>query len=82
MIKELIDGQPRAFLIEVPKHYTSKEILNYYQYIEVGDVARALVLNSFATKVMGNLYFKLSKGKPNEIGRLIPTKLFRKKKRP
>lgn len=79
IIKKLVDGQVRAFLVEVPKHYTPREVLNYYQYVETGDVARALVLNSFATKVMGNLYLKLSKGKPNEAGRVVPTKLFTKK---
>lgn len=74
--KEFIDGKPRAYLVEVPKNYMPKEILNYYQHTEIGDVARALVLNSFATKVIGNLYFKMSKGKPNEAGRVVPTKLF------
>jgi hypothetical protein len=76
MAKKLIDGQPRGFLVEVPAVYTPKEILKYYQQVEIDDVGRALILNSFATKVMGNLFIKLSKGKTNEAGRLVPTKLF------
>jgi hypothetical protein len=76
MVKHVIDGECRGFLVEVPNKYITKELLNYYQNVEVGDVARALVLNSFAAKVVGNLYFKLSRGKPNEEGRVVPAKLF------
>ena len=74
--KKLTVDQPRGIIAVVPTRYLPKEILSYYQNTEVGDVARALVLDSFAAKVIGNLYFQLSKGKPNEAGRIIPTKLF------
>jgi hypothetical protein len=76
MVKKVIDGESRGFLVEVPNKYTTRELLNYYQNIEVGDIARALVLNSFAAKVVGNLYFKISGGKLNEVGRIVPVKLF------
>lgn len=76
IIRKVIDGQPRGLLIETPSRYTSKVILDYYQNTELGAIARALILNSFAAKVVGNLYLKLSKGKSNEAGRIVPTKLF------
>jgi hypothetical protein len=79
IMKEVIDNQPRAILVEVPNKHSPKEILNHYQVVEVGDVARALLLNSFGAKVMGNLYLKLLGGKSNEAGRVVPTKLFTKK---
>lgn len=78
-IREAIDGKPRGLMIEVPNRYTKREILKHYQNSELGAVARALILNSFATKVVGNLYLKLSKEKPNEAGRVVPTKLFTNK---
>ncbi|WP_052592422.1 hypothetical protein [Aureispira sp. CCB-QB1] len=80
MVKKAIDGKSRGFLVNVPNRYVSKELLHYYQNVEVGDVARALILNSFAAKIVGNLYFKLSGGKPNETGRIVPTKLFNNRK--
>ncbi|MBL4648728.1 MAG: hypothetical protein JKY03_03285 [Aureispira sp.] len=79
MLKKVIDGQSVGLLVEIPHKYVTKEILTYYQNFEMGAVARAMFLNSFAAKVVGNLYFKLSKGKLNEVGRAVPTKLFTKK---
>lgn len=73
------DKPNHCILIEVPSRYASKEILQHYQSVELGEVARVLLLNSFATKVVGNLYLKLSKENPNEAGRVVPTKLFTKK---
>lgn len=80
MLRQLIDGRPDiCLLIEIPNRHTSKEILNYYQQMDMGEVARAMIIDSFAAKLIGNLYLKVSKGKPNEAGRVVPTKLFRKK---
>lgn len=77
LIQNTINGQiNKGLLIHIPNRHTSKEILNHYQQTETGAVARALLLNSFATKVMGNLYLKLFGGKPNEVGRIVPAKLF------
>jgi hypothetical protein len=82
LMKKVIDGQPgRCILVEIPSRYVSREILNHYQSVELEEVARALLLNSFAAKVVGNLYLKLSKEKPNEAGRIVPAKLFTKKRR-
>lgn len=80
LIQKTINGQTnKALLIHVPNRHTSQEILNHYQQTETGAVARGLLISSFATKVMGNLYLKLFGGKPNEAGRVVPIKLFTKK---
>lgn len=79
LIQNIINGQEKALLIHVPNRHTSKEILNHYQQTETGAVARGLLISSFATKVMGNLYLKLFGGKPNEAGRVVPIKLFTKR---
>lgn len=79
LIQKIISGQTKALLIHLPNRHTSKEILNHYQQTETGAVARGLLISSFATKVMGNLYLKLFGGKPNEAGRVVPVKLFTKR---
>jgi hypothetical protein len=80
LIKKAINTQRnKALLIEVPNRHLSKEILNHFQEIETGAKARVLLLDSFATRVMGNLYLRLFGGKPNEEGRIVPTKLFTNK---
>lgn len=75
-LKKNINEKYKGLLILVTSRYVNKEILRHYQHSDFGEIARALVLTSFATKVIGNLYFKLSKGKPNETGRVVPVKLF------
>lgn len=79
-IKEIVGDQQLGFLVEAPSRYASKEILNHYRTVEMGGIASAVLLNSFAAKIVGNLYFKLSNGKPNESGRIVPTRLFTDKK--
>jgi hypothetical protein len=76
MVKKAIDGQPRGLLVRIPKEYTNRDAIAHYQKVEVGDIARGMVLNSFAAKVAGNLYLRLTRDKPNEMGRVIPAKLF------
>ena len=80
VLAKIIDGQSnKALFIEVADKHTSKDIINFYQDIELGEVARALLINSFGARIMGNLYLKLFGGKPNEAGRVVPIKLFTKK---
>jgi hypothetical protein len=69
----------KAVLVKVGDKHLDKEIINYYQNVEFNEVARALVINSFGSRIMGNLYLKLFGGKPNEAGRVVPIKLFTKK---
>ncbi|MFK7798543.1 MAG: hypothetical protein AB8E82_13910 [Aureispira sp.] len=65
-----------AMLAIVPTLYTEKSILNYYQNADFGEVARAMVIRSFAAKIVGNMYLKAFKHSVNENGRHVPTKLF------
>jgi len=77
LLKEVFDGQPdRCLLFEMPNRHVRKELLDCYQRAEWGEVAIALLLTSYGAKIVGNLYLKLSKNKPNEAGRVVPTKLF------
>jgi hypothetical protein len=79
LIKKVINDEGKGILIELPDKHASKETLNHYQTAELGEAARALVLKSFGAKVIGNLYFKFFGGKPNEVGRIVPVKLFTEK---
>jgi hypothetical protein len=80
LIKKIVGGHPhKALLIEVPSKHVSREILSHFQVVETGAIARGLLLSSFATKIVGNLYLKLSGGKANEAGRIVPVRLFTKK---
>ena len=80
LFKELIEGQAsKGVFIKVGDKHLNKEIINYYQHVEFGEVARALLINSFGSRIMGNLYLQLFGGKPNEAGRVVPIKLFTKK---
>lgn len=56
--------------------YKKKEILDFYQQQDAKEIARAIIIQSFAAKLVGNMYLKLAKGKPNENGRYVPNKLF------
>jgi len=66
----------KVLLVTAPSLYQGKEVLNSYQQADLNEAARALVVNSFTAKLVGNMYLKLAKGKPNESGRIVPSKLF------
>lgn len=76
MVTKVIDNQARGLLIKAPARHYSKEVMNHANAVEMGDVARAILLTSFATKLMGSLYIKLLGTKPNRTGRIVPIKLF------
>lgn len=74
-------GELKGLLIIAPSLYKKKEILDKYQKTDVNEVARALLISSFAAKVVGNMYLRIAKGKTNEKGRYVPTKLFTEKEK-
>jgi hypothetical protein len=76
MVTKVIDNEPRGLLISAPARHYSKEVMNHANAVEMGDVARAILLTSFGAKVMGSLYIKLLGTKPNRTGRIVPIKLF------
>jgi hypothetical protein len=60
ILKKAIDGKARGLLSRMPDTYLSKEILACYVEAEIGEVATALITTSFASRVVGNLYLKLT----------------------
>lgn len=66
----------QCFMVDAPTFYIDKEVLDFYNKTDYGEIARAIIIKSFTTKVMGNMFMKLNKNKPSEKGRIIPVKLF------
>ena len=61
LMRKLLDGQGRATLTELSNTYVDRKILEHYNKNPTGQVAAALLTNSFGAKVMGNLILKLIK---------------------
>jgi hypothetical protein len=80
-LKKAIDGKNRGLLSHMPDTYLSKEVLACYVDVEMGEIATALMTTSFGSKVVGNLYLKLT-GKVNkkeEDKITVPVEIFTKK---
>lgn len=77
-LTKAVDGQNRAILSHVPSMHMSKEVMECYEKATIGHVANALLTDSFTTKLMGNLFLRLSKALPNRQ-MAVPTKLFSKR---
>lgn len=80
MLTKAVDGKPRAMLSHMPSTYMSKEVLQCYENSEIGEVASALLTTSFGSRVVGNLFLKLT-GKSSARGEngKAPVKIFTKK---
>ena len=73
----LATTQPFVAMLVIPSSlYKKKEILDFYQQADINEVARAMVVKSFAAKLVINMYLKIAKGKPNENGRYVTNKVF------
>ncbi|WMX12892.1 MULTISPECIES: hypothetical protein [unclassified Aureispira] len=59
-IRKAVDGKPRGLLSENPNTYLSREVMNYYNEAYVGEVATAMLSTSFGSKIVGNLFLKLT----------------------
>lgn len=59
-MQKAIDGKPRALLSRTPGVYFKREIMVYYSQAEVGEVATVILTTSFGSKVVGNLFLKLT----------------------
>jgi hypothetical protein len=59
-MKKAVDGKPRALLSRTPNMYLSKEVMKYYSEADVGEVATVMLTSSFGSKVVGNLFLKLT----------------------
>ncbi|BDS11832.1 hypothetical protein [Aureispira anguillae] len=81
MIKKAVAGKTRAMLSYMPSTYMSKDVLECYNKAEIGEVASALLTTSFGSKVVGNVYLKLTgkSAKSSEVKGQAPVKIFTKK---
>lgn len=61
LLKKIINGKRRGILGVVPNLYMKKELIEIYNNINIGQVAGALLVNSFGTRVLGNLAMRLKK---------------------
>lgn len=75
MLTKAIGGKARAFLGSTRDTYVSREVMEIYQKADMGNVATALVTDSFGSKVMGNLFLKVGKMFSSSM-KEVPTKLF------
>lgn len=81
IMRQIAEQKPCAFLVEPHSNYVSKEVLQHYQDANVETVATAMVTNSFASKVVGNLYLKIMSMVPagDQKAKDYPIKLFSKR---
>ncbi|CAA6816756.1 MAG: Unknown protein [uncultured Aureispira sp.] len=80
MLKKAVNGQARGMLSHMPSTYMSKEVLECYENAEIGEVASALLTTSFGSKIVGNLFLKLTGKSSSRLGQgKTPIKIFTKK---
>lgn len=65
----------KGLLALLPPLYQKKEVLRLFQKADFNEAAVALIVKSFAGKIVGNMFAKIA-SKPNANGRITPTKLF------
>jgi hypothetical protein len=76
-IRSFANTKDRVGILFIPSSlYRRKEVLDFYQQQDINEIARAVVVKSYAAKLVGNMYLRLANGKPNENGRLILNRLF------
>lgn len=69
------DVEHKAFLVVMPSLYQRKEVMDIYQQSDFNEAGVALLVKSFAGKIVGNMFLKIA-NRPNVMGRIVPTKLF------
>ncbi|MFK7799540.1 MAG: hypothetical protein AB8E82_18960 [Aureispira sp.] len=65
----------KGLLALLPPLYQKKEVLKLFQKADFNEAGVALIVKSFAGKIVGNMFVKIAQ-KPNDHGRVTPTKLF------
>jgi hypothetical protein len=77
IMRAITQETPCAFLVEPHTSYISKEVLQHYNEANIDTVATAMITNSFASKVVGNLYLKIMSMVPgSQQAKDYPIKLF------
>jgi hypothetical protein len=80
MLTKAVNGKVRAMLSHMPSTYISKEVLECYENAEIGEVASALLTTSFGSRIVGNLFLKLTGKSSTRIANgKAPIKIFGKK---
>ena len=80
MLTKAVNGKARAMLSHMPSTYISKEVLECYENAEIGEVASALLTTSFGSRIVGNLFLKLTgKSSARIANGKAPIKIFGKK---
>lgn len=64
---QVMKGKGMGTLAYMPSTYIDKEVLEYYNSHESGEIATALLTTSFASKIIGNLVLKLSRSNTSPI---------------
>ncbi|WMX12891.1 MULTISPECIES: hypothetical protein [unclassified Aureispira] len=82
-MRKAVDGKVRGLLSNTANTYLSKEVLKCYSEAEIGEVATAMLTTSFGSKIVGNLFLKITgKSKLTDGKRgQAPVKIFDEKKR-
>lgn len=82
-MRAAVDGKIRGLLSNTANTHLSREVIKYYSEAEVGEVATAMLTTSFGSKIVGNLFLKVtgkSKLKDGKRGN-APVKIFDQKDR-
>jgi hypothetical protein len=81
ILKKAIGGKKRGLLSNMPDTYLSKEVLACYVDAQMGEIATALMTKSFASRVVGNIYLKLTgkTSKADEDKITVPVEIFTKR---
>lgn len=61
LLQKINTGKRHAALSLVPSFHINKEIIEVYNEIDTGQLADALLVNSFGAKILGNLALKILK---------------------
>lgn len=59
-MKQAVDGKVRGLLSNTANTYLSKDVLKCYSEAEIGEVATAMLTTSFGSKIIGNLFLKIT----------------------
>lgn len=59
LLEKIIANRPSCVIAWAPEKYMKKDIIKYYNDFEQGFVTTALIIKSFSSKIIGNLFITL-----------------------
>lgn len=78
VFEEATNGKTTAVLVHISTSYVKKSVLKAYSDLDYGIIATALVVNSYASKLIGNLFLTLVL---RFSSKQVPTKIFMDKEK-